>query len=83
MLTLTAVLLAAAATVEIDGTTVTGVRAAKVVRYLGIRYATPADGRNRAGSKPRYKGNRLAQTVRKRSTHKALGPGHRSSLRLA
>lgn len=49
MLTLTAALLVAAPTVVVDGATVTGARAGKIVRYLGIRYATPADGRNRAG----------------------------------
>lgn len=49
MLTVVAALLVAAPTVETDGATVTGVRAGKVVRYLGIRYATPADGGSRAG----------------------------------
>ena len=49
MLTLVAALSAAAPTVEIDGAKVTGVRAGKIVRYLGVRYATPADGGSRTG----------------------------------
>ncbi len=48
MLTLITALLVAAPTVSIDGARVTGVRAGRIVRYLGIRYETPAARRNEA-----------------------------------
>lgn len=52
MLTLAAALLVAAPTVKVDVATVTGVRAGKIVRYLGIRYATPAASQNRVDAAP-------------------------------